>query len=329
MLVSNGPEHARFRRLVTRAFTPRAVEALGERVEEIAADLLDDLAARRDPEGVVDVVADYADLLPHLVIAEVLGVPADMRDTFLSWTGPMVPLTDLGTGYLTFRRAEETVRRLNGWFAGHLARLRREPGDDLLSEIVRRADEDAAAGGPGFSETDLVVTAGLLLAAASETTVSLIGNAVVVLLDHPDQLASLTAEPAGWPGAVEEVLRFDPPSHITYRHSLSDVTVHGVTIERGKLLMPIFAGANRDPAVFSDPATFDITRENASQHLSFSAGAHYCFGAPLARLETRVALRRFFERFPAARLAERPRRRPTRAMRGYAAIPVQLGPAAS
>lgn len=325
MLVSNGAEHGRFRRLVTSAFTPRAVAALGARTEEIATELLDDLARTHAGGGVADLVAEYAALLPAYVICEVLGVPVAMRDDFLAWTRPMVALTDRGSGYRAFRVAEAGVRTLNAWFLRHLAELRRNPGDDLLSDIITRADRAAADGGPAFSETDLMVTASLLLAAASETTVSLIGNAVVALLDHPDQLAALRADPTGWPNAIDEVLRYDSPSQITYRYPLRDTVVHGVPIRRGRFLMPVFAGANRDPSVFPDADVFDITRPNAGQHLSFSAGAHYCFGSALARLESEVALRRFFERFPAVELAERPRRRPSLAMRGYAAIPARLG----
>jgi hypothetical protein len=207
----------------------------------------------------------------------------------------------------------------------HLRRLRADPGDDLLSQLVTVADDD----GSRLSERELVSTALLVLAAGFETTVNLIANGSRLLFDHPDQRERLAADPALWPTAVDEVLRVESPVSRTARRARRDTEMAGREIPAGSLVVTVLAGANRDPEVFTDPARFDVGRENAREHLAFSSGIHYCLGAALARMEGEVALRALFERFPDLAPAGEARRRPTRILRGYEAMPVLPGLPAS
>jgi hypothetical protein len=317
LLAVDGPQHARYRRLVSRAFTARAVDALAGDVERKAVDLLD----RLDPSGPVDLIAEYAARLPVQVIAGVLGVPVAMQDTFLRWGQAVSPGLDIELDYRSFRRYETALRELHAWLLQHFAALRREPGDDLLSRVILAS---RAESGPELDDSELTSLAGLVLAAGFETTVNLIGNAVVLLVSHPDQLELLRAEPARWANAVEEVLRFDSPVQNTGRHASRDTVLHEVAVARHQFVLLCLAGANRDPAVFTDPDRFDVTRANAKDHLSFSAGSHYCLGAALARLEGEIGLRLLLERFAGLRVAGAPVRRPTRILRGWSRLPVRL-----
>jgi cytochrome P450 len=329
LLSINGADHARLRRLVSRAFTPRAVDRLHGRVSEIATELLDALERgnRNDP---VDLVQAYAAALPALVIADVLGVPRALHPTFLRWGHAIAPTLDIGLAYGPYRRSEEATRELNRWLRGHFEVLRREPGDGILGGIValteRSAPEDAAgeSGEPPLTQLELTSISGLLLAAGFETTVNLLGNGVVALLAHPEQLEVLRADPALWRNAVEEILRYDSPVQFVGRHPDADTEVAGVLVPRGRIVAMVLGGINRDPAVFADPHRLDVTRANAREHLAFSGGAHFCLGAALARLEGEVGLRLLFERFPDLQVAGLPRRRPTRVLRGYEHLPVAL-----
>jgi cytochrome P450 len=320
MLVVDPPQHARYRRLVAKVFTARAVEDLRPRVEARCEELLDALGAAGRNGEPVDLVAGYAGLLPVTVIAEVLGVPTAMREQFLRWGSQAAPTLDLGLPFGQYRRTEVAIRRANRWMRAHLARLRAEPGDDLLSRLVHTESD-----GDRLSEDELVATAGLLLAAGFETTVNLLGTGAVLLMRHPDQLDLLRAEPTRWPGAVEEILRYDSPVQNTVRICRTATEVAGVCLPAGSVVATMIGGANRDPAVFADPDRFDVTRANARDHLSFSGGVHYCVGAALARLEGEVGLRTLFDRHPGLALAGEPRRRPTRVLRGYAQVPVDQG----
>jgi len=322
LLAIDPPDHTRLRRLVTRVFTARAIEGLRERTEQIANELLDDLAAdaSRDTAGEpVDLVERYASLLPVTVIAEILGVPQDMHAQFLRWGEGASVTLDLGISHRAFVDAERDVLALDTWMRQHFTRLRAAPGNDLLSNLVRASDE-----GELLDEDELSATAMLLLGAGFETTVNLLGNGVQQLLTHPDQLALLREDPSLWPNAVEEVLRYDSPVQRTARFARKDTKVGGVRIPTGGVVVTLLGAANRDPAVFTDPQRFDITRDNARDHLSFSSGVHYCLGAALARMEGEIGLRRLFERFPGLALAGPPHRRTTRVLRGYDAMPVVL-----
>ncbi|MGN6606640.1 MAG: cytochrome P450 [Jatrophihabitans sp.] len=319
LLVTEPPDHTRYRKLVTRVFSVRAVEKLRSRTEEIAAGLLDDLAGAADSGDSVDLVERYCALLPVTVIAEILGVPADERSRVLAFGAAAAPSLDLGLTWKVFRQVEDALAGFEAWLDAHLSSLRDHPGDDLLSQLVA-AKED----GVGLDDRELKATAGLVLAAGFETTVNLLGNGTALLHDHPEQLAHLRAHPYGWANAVDEILRFDPPVLLTGRTAQTDTEVAGTPIRQGTLVTTILAAANRDPEVFDDPGRFDVTRENAKDHVAFSAGRHYCLGAALARMEGEVGLRLLFERYPDLQLRPGAERRSTRILRGFERLPVRL-----
>ncbi|MGQ0625202.1 MAG: cytochrome P450 [Sporichthyaceae bacterium] len=322
LLVIDGADHQRYRRLVAKAFSVRAVDKIATDVEEIAATLLDQMHRRHPSGGRADIVSEYAHVLPVQVIARILGVPIAMQDTFLSWGDDLASSLDIGVGLRTFRRSERSLKALNTWLLEHCRELKRNPGDDLLSRVVMAGREE---GGAELTDAELTSLAGLVLAAGFETTVNLIGNATVLLLEHPDQLALLVADRGLWRNAVEEVLRFDSPVQNTARHAIRATHAGGVAIPRHSLVALLLAGANRDPAVFTDPHTFDVRRANAREHLAFSAGSHFCLGAALARAEGEIGLRMLFERYPDLAEDGPARRRETRILHGWAAVPVRLG----
>jgi cytochrome P450 len=200
--------------------------------------------------------------------------------------------------------------------------LRRKPGDDLMSQMIQASDA-----GPHLNDTELQALAGLVLAAGFDTTVNLLGNGIRMLLDTPEHLETLAARPELWPSAVEEILRLDSPVQMSARMARHDTEVAGTLVKRGEMVVIHLAGANRDPKVFDDPHRFDIERENAGKHLSFSGGRHFCLGAALARAEGEVGLRTLFERYPDARLAGDGSRRDTRVLRGWSSLPISLGKA--
>jgi cytochrome P450 len=201
----------------------------------------------------------------------------------------------------------------------HIEQLRRHPGEDLLSQLIEVRDEEGR-----LDDRELKAIAGLVLAAGFETTVNLLGNAIALFGRHPGQLDRLRADPALWPNAVDEALRLDPPVLMTGRFCGRATSVAGVEVPRGALVLPVLAGANRDPVVFSGPERFDVARPNAKDHVSFSGGRHYCLGASLARMEGEVGLRAITDRFPDMRLLPGARRRPTRILRGYETLPARL-----
>jgi cytochrome P450 len=251
-----------------------------------------------------------------------LGAPVSMRRQFLQWGAGVALALDPGLTYRDFREAERDLFALQRWMVGHFDRIRRSPGDDILSALVAVHDE-----GQGLSDDELTSIAMVLLAAGFETTVNLLGNGAALLVEHPDQLAALRAGTASWATATDEVLRFDPPVQRTARLAHRDTEVLGERIRSGQLVVLILAGANRDPAVFAEPQRFDVTRRDADRHVAFSQGIHYCLGAGLARMEGEIGLRALFERFPGLALAAPPHRRPTRLLRGFDAMPVTLGAA--
>ncbi|MBU3063422.1 cytochrome P450 [Nocardia sp. NEAU-G5] len=312
MLVIDPPAHSRMRRPVSAAFTPRAIGRLRDRVETVTEELLGALPAG----GSADLVSDYAAQVPIAIISEILGFPDDARDLFLGWGDAMTPLLDTGLPWGYYRDAVAAIYEMNDYAEAHLARLRATPGEDILSTLVSSGELD---------DHELKATASLLMGAGFETTVNLIGNAIVQLLAHPEQLARLREEPELWPNAVEEVLRFDAPVQNTARATLKEVEYAGIRLREGVMVALSLAGANRDPKVFENPNTFDITRANAKEHLTFSTGIHACLGASLARMEAVHALRALFERFPDLTLAGPPRRRPLFTLRGYSHMPVALG----
>jgi len=320
MLAVDQPDHTRYRKLVSRAFTAKAVAALRSRTEEIADELLTGLERRRD----VDLMTEYASLLPATVIAEMLGAPVAMSRQFLAWGAEAGRSLDAGLSLRDFRRSERGLRALQRWMEGHFRHLRAHPGDNILSTLVHAQSAEGK-----LTPDELTATAMLLLAAGFETTVNLIGNGTALLIEHPDQLDRLRAEPALWSNAVDEVLRFDSPVQRTGRVAQRDTELAGVRVPAGQPVMTLLGGANRDPEVFDDPQRFDVARPNAGEHVAFSSGIHYCLGAGLARMEGEVGLRALFERFPDLAAAGAPHRRATRVLRGYETMPVRLFATAS
>jgi cytochrome P450 len=268
----------------------------------------------------VDLIEGYAALLPVTVISEILGVPTSMREQFLAWGNGAAVTLDIGIGLGEFRRSEKDLTALRSWMTGHFRRLRENPGEDLLSQLVQVQDGEG-----GLTELELAGTAMLLLGAGFETTVNLIGNGAVQLMRNPEQLERLSAEPDLWPNAVEEVLRYDSPVQRTARVAMAETEIAGRTVPEGALVACLLGGGNRDPEVFEDPHTFDVSRSNARDHLAFSAGVHFCLGAALARMEGQIGLQTLFERYPELALGGEPHRRGTRVLRGYDAVPVRLG----
>lgn len=318
LLAIDPPQHTRIRKLAARAFSAKAVAAYEGRVTAIADELLDQVEA--GDGAAFDLIESYASLLPVTVIAEILGVPVRNRRQFLAWGNDAALLLDPGLTWRQYRRAEASTRALRRWFGQHIARLRTEPGDDLLSQLVHVTED-----GDRLTEDELLAMGMLLLVAGFETTVNLIGNGAALLLDHQDQLERLRSGAAGWPAAVEEILRYDSPVQVTLRTARAGTDVAGVAVPAGQPVLVMLGGANRDPDVFDDPHAFDVTRANARDHLAFSSGIHYCIGAQLARLEGAVALRALFERFGDLSLDGSPDRRRTRVLRGYRRLPVTTG----
>ncbi|WP_243793773.1 cytochrome P450 [Saccharopolyspora gloriosae] len=289
------PEHSRLRRLVMKAFTQRRVEALRPRAQEIADGLVDGMVERGAP---ADLVEDFALPLPITVICELLGVPYEDRKDFRVWSDAF-----LSTTKFTVEEVTECVGLLREYMARLIAERREsrhEDGrDDLLSALVAARDDDDR-----LTEDEMLSLAEAILVAGHETTASQIPNFVYVLLQHPDQLARLRADPALVPRAVEELLRYVSLGNGAGipRYALEDVELGGVTVKAGEAVLPSTASANRDAAVYSEPDVLDLLREEAS-HVGFGHGAHHCLGAPLARMELQVALDTLLRRLPDLRLA--------------------------
>jgi cytochrome P450 len=318
------PEHTRYRKTVSSVFTTRAVAALRERVQQAAEILIDQMPADGTAGSIVDVVDLYCSQLPVTVIGDILGVPDRDRPRILEFGELAAPSLDIGLSWKQYRLVEDGLDGFNTWLTHHIGQLQRTPGDDLMSQLIA-----ASEGGTRLDDAELRATAGLVLAAGFETTVNLLGNGIRILLEHPDQLAILLERPEAWPNAVEEILRLDSPVQLSARMARVDTEVAGRTVKQGELVILYLAGANRDPEVFADPHRFDISRDNAGKHLSFSGGRHFCLGAALARAEGEVGLRTFFERYPDANLAGAGSRRETRVLRGWSSLPITLGEARS
>ncbi|MEU5876904.1 cytochrome P450 [Spirillospora sp. NPDC047279] len=296
-LTLDPPDHTRLRRLVSKAFTARLVERLRPRVEEVVGTLLADV------RGEVDVISALAYPLPVIMISELLGVPAGDRARFKTWSDALA--RGLDPDFLLsedeIARRDEARAEFVAYFTDLAEMRRKEPRDDLLSALVAVSDGDGGTDGDRLTEEELLATCVLLLVAGHETTVNLIGNGALALLRHPGQLAWFREYPEQVPAAVEELLRYDPPVQLTLRAALEDVELDGAKLERGALVLLLTGAANRDPAVFAEPDRLDLSRyaagpDEASRHLAFGLGIHFCLGAPLARLEGQIALGRLFER---------------------------------
>jgi cytochrome P450 len=319
MLVSDPPKHTRLRSIVSKAFTPRAVEALAPRIEEIVAGLLDEIEGSGDRD--VELIARFAYPLPITVIAEMLGVEKEHRDLFRE-NGQIVALMlgPIADPHISAQAA--TARnQLFHYFEDLIARRRAQPQDDLVSAMI--AAEDA---GDRLSHAELLSMLFLLLVGGHETTVNLVANSTLAMIRNPEQRSAFASGDVDPAIAVEEFLRYDPPVHYTGRIAANDVAMRGRTIRRGEPVRLILAAANRDPEAFADPDRLDLRRD-PNPHLAFGWGTHFCLGAPLARLEARIALPALLRRFSNPQLIEgtKLRYRSGAVLRGLEELPLRLG----
>ncbi len=289
------PGHTRLRRLMNKAFTPRAVTGLRPKIQMIVDDLVDKVAAR----GAMDAIADFAYPIPASVIMVMLGVPRSDLDAVKRWSDDMALF--IGSSRLSadkYERAQSGMREMADYFRAIIAARRAAPQDDLISAMLQPEPD-----GDVFGEDELIATCSLLLFAGHETTTNLIGNGIRALLSHPGELEHLAAAPDLIETAIEEMLRWDGPSHALARLVARDVELAGKRLGEGERVFAMMNAANRDPAIFADPDRFDIAR-TPNKHLTFAAGIHFCLGAPLARLEGQIAIATLLRRLAALRLEE-------------------------
>jgi len=314
MLIMDPPDHTRVRKLVNKAFTPRRVKALHGRIDELVGELAD--AAER--AGRMDLIHDFAEPLPAIVIAELLGVPAEDHRRFRGWSSRLIAAIAARTE--AERRAAAAGEELLAYLSDTIAARRREPRDDLISAMIHAQEEDDA-----LSDAELLATCNLLLVAGHETTTNLIGNGTLALLRDGDAWRRLRAEPGLLESAVEELLRYDGPVQATVRVALEDVAMGDHVIPAGALVFLSIGAANHDPEVFEAPEQLDLARD-PNPHLAFGFATHFCVGAPLARLEAALAFRALCSRFPKLSLAsDAPEYRPNPVLRGLARLEVALG----
>ncbi len=318
VLTSDPPIHTRLRKLVSKAFTPRRVRELEPRIRTIAAQLLDRISGL----GTFDLMAELANPLPVIVIAEMLGISSGDHEQFKRWSNALISSfrpDAIGEIPEAAVKAKDAMR---AYFATEIEKRRSSPGDDLVSALVSARDEAAA-----LSEGELLAFVVLLLLAGNETTTNLIGNGMLALCRNPDQFDRLRREPALMPSAIEEMLRWDPPVQMTVRMAEQNTIVGGTAIARGTLAFVLLAAANRDPRQFPNPERFDVARQ-PNDHLAFGEGIHFCLGAPLARLEGAIAIGLALERFPRLRLADPDAKldyRGSLALRGLQSLPLATG----
>ncbi|WP_433662652.1 cytochrome P450 [Nocardia sp. CA-128927] len=294
MIRVDPPDHTRYRRSVSDAFTPRAQAAFQARMLQLTDELLDSL----DGELYAERIDEFAAQLPVAVIAEKLGLPAEVRPQLREWADASAVLLRVGAPWGAYRAATDSLRDAERFYRGHIAALRRRPSDDLLSRVTVDTDLD---------DREIAAVAMLLADAAIETAGGIIRNGAYQLLRHPGQLYRLRASAELWPNAVEEILRFDTSLPMLGRSALVDVELAGTTIRAGQSVALLIAGANRDPGVFPEPAVFEIARPNAKAHLSFGFGIHACLGSALARSQAVCALPRLFDRFKSNKCGDRVR----------------------
>jgi pimeloyl-[acyl-carrier protein] synthase len=320
LLFMDPPDHTRLRGLVSRAFTPRRVQGLRATIEQMCAALLDDILAAVGPGEPFDVIERLAYPLPVQVICSLLGVPAADENVFTGWSQALSRSIDPSVlrSAEDDRAIEEAEAGLYDYLADLLAARRASPADDLLSDLLAVQD-----GTDRISPPEVLSLAMLLLVAGHETTVNLIGNGTLALLRNPSQLERLLTAPELVPGAVEELLRFDSPVQISQRVVTEDMELAGRKVRAGDEIVLVLGAANRDPAVFADPAILDVARPDAHRHVAFGGGIHHCLGAALARLEGQVALAALLSRVGRLELAGEPVRRPTFTLRGLASLPVR------
>jgi cytochrome P450 len=324
LIFADPPRHTKLRGLLAQAFTPRSVANLEPRIRQLSRELLDRSVGR----GEMDLAEDFSAPLPMRVIAEMLGVPAADLPRFYRWSEAILNMSyTIGDRGEAARAADATFKaatvEMNDYITDALAERRANPKDDLLTRLLH-----AELDGERLTQAEILGFFQLFIVGGQETTTNLINNAVLCFLEHPDQLARLRAEPGLLPSAIEEVLRYRAPLQWMFRVTKREVELHGQAIPAGKLVLAVIGSANRDPRAFPDPDRFDITR-SPNPHLAFSHGIHFCLGAPLARLEARVALGDVLERLPGLALASAGPWEPRKALHvhGPVRLPIRFEPA--
>jgi cytochrome P450 len=297
LVFSDPPRHTKLRGIIMRAFTPRSIANLEPRIRELSRELLVPALERRQ----MDLAGDYSNLLPTMVIAEMIGIPVADRARFLRWGEAIMNLSySIAGGEEAARAIKEHAavkEEMKAYLTEVLPERRRAPKDDLLTRLV-----EAEVNGGHLTEDEILGFFQLLLSAGTETTTNLINNAILCLIENPDQLARLRAEPQLLQPAIEEVLRYRSPGQIMFRSAKRDIELHGQVIPAGRLVLAMIGSANRDPMKFRDPDRFDITRDS-NPHIAFGHGIHFCLGASLSRLEARVALEDLLEQMKDFKLA--------------------------
>ncbi|MEU4084507.1 cytochrome P450 [Streptomyces aureus] len=313
MLDLEPPDHTRIRRLVSKAFTPRTVERLKPYVEGLAGELVDRLVEA----GGGDLLTDVAEPLPVSVIAEMLGVPESERAPLRPWSADICGMYELNPSEDVAHKAVRASVEFTEYLRGLIEARRKEPGDDLISGLIAAHDE-----GDRLTEQEMISTCVLLLNAGHEATVNATVTGWWTLFRHPEQLARLRADHALIPTAVEELMRYDTPLQMFERWVLDEIEIDGTTVPRGAEIALLFGSANRDAEVFAAPDTLDLSRAE-NPHISFSAGIHYCIGAPLARIELAASMGALLTKAPGLRLAEEPVRKPNFVIRGLDGLSVE------
>ncbi|CAL9516286.1 Cytochrome P450 monooxygenase PikC [Streptomyces sp. enrichment culture] len=315
MLDLEPPDHTRIRRLVSKAFTPRTVERLKPYVRGLADDLVSALVAK----GGGDLLKDVAEPLPVAVIAEMLGIPESDRAPLRPWSADICGMYELKPSEDTAAKAVRASVEFSDYLRELIAARRKEPGEDLISGLIAAHDE-----GDRLTEQEMISTCVLLLNAGHEATVNATVNGWYALFRNPSQLEALRADHTLVPSAIEELMRYDTPLQLFERWVLDEIEIDGTTIPRGAEIAMLFGSANHDPAVFHNPSALDLTRAD-NPHISFSAGIHYCIGAPLARIELAASMGALLERAPTLRLAAEPERKPNFVIRGLEGLAVAVG----
>ncbi|GAA2764062.1 cytochrome P450 [Streptomyces paradoxus] len=315
MLDLEPPDHTRIRRLVSKAFTPRTVERLKPYVRGLADELVSGLVAA----GGGDLLTDVAEPLPVAVIAEMLGIPESDRAPLRPWSADICGMYELKPSGDTAAKAVRASVEFSDYLRELIAARRKEPGEDLISGLIAAHDE-----GDRLTEQEMISTCVLLLNAGHEATVNATVNGWYALFRNPAQLETLRADHTLVPSAIEELMRYDTPLQLFERWVLDEIEIDGTTIPRGAEIAMLFGSANHDPAVFRNPSALDLTRAD-NPHISFSAGIHYCIGAPLARIELAASMGALLERAPTLRLAAEPERKPNFVIRGLEELAVEVG----
>ncbi len=315
-LLVDPPDHTRLRGLISKAFTPRVVQQLRPKIEELSRMLIDD-AITRSKDGEIDIIRDLAEPLPVLVIGDLLGLPREDRHLLKEWSDAIAAM--MGAARPTVEKAVaacQAIAKMERYFADVIALRRRSPSDDLLSLLVTAENE-----GGLLSEQELLSTCAMVLFGGHETTTNLIGNGLYALLEHPEQLVHLRATPNAMPGAVEEFLRFDSPVQRMGRVTREEITIGNARIPAGERIYLVMGSAHRDPAAFDEPDRLNVLRGDV-RHLGLGLGAHYCVGAALGRLEAQTALNELLFRFPTIKRRQDVEWLDNTSIRGLHSLPV-------